>query len=208
MRAPPPARPDPEVSEGRGPSSSSWRSSFCAEMPAGHPPSKLKSRGERGHDGTDRARPGPVLVLGEVASFEAVVTGARDTTYEASSEAGNIQPFGGCRAERPMRMGFNIEPPGGVESGRFGWVTVDPVGPGVTGSFPFETASFWYPRLGAPSQTTFEGPGTLEITRHDARADARRRSGRLVARGLTDASGASVDVEVAFDLGGSCGIEK
>jgi hypothetical protein len=58
------------------------------------------------------------------------------------------------------------------------------IDPGHTGTFPPDSVSYWYPRMGLPSQTTYVGPGTLEITAHDARPDSRDLVGRIPAGGI------------------------
>lgn len=155
----------------------------------------------------DTRRDGPALALGEVASFNATVSGAKDTTYEGSSAAGDIEAFGGCSASSPLRLGFNLADGDSTYLARFRADTKQLLEPGETGTFDVESASFWYRRTGLPSRTTFEGTGTLEITHHEARRGARRMHGRLVAGGLEDGHGDVVSIEAQFELGVSCGIE-
>jgi len=146
-----------------------------------------------------------VLRLGEIASVTAIVSGARDTTYEGSTAEGNVSPAGGCRSDGALRLGFTFQRLDGTPAGAFRWTASTKVEAGATGSFPVDSASFWYPRLGSRARTTYWGSGSLEISRHDARPDARRMTGRLVAQGLEDAGGETVDLDVSFDIGGSCG---
>jgi len=146
-----------------------------------------------------------VLALGEIASVTAIVSGARDTTYEGSTAGGNVRPAGGCRSDGTLRLGFTFEGSDGTPTGAFRWTASTKVETGATGTFPVDSASYWYPRLGSRSRTTFWGGGSLEISRHDARPEARRMTGRLVAQGLTDGGGEAVDIDVSFDIGGSCG---
>lgn len=150
---------------------------------------------------------GPALAFGEVGSFTATVSGAKDTTYRGSTAAGNIESSGSCGEDTPLRVGFNLTGADGTKSGRFQVVTDRILEAEETGSFPVETVSFWYARAGLPPRVTFRGPGTLDITGHDARPGARRMEGRLVARGLEDSRGDKVDVEAEFALGLSCGAE-
>lgn len=96
----------------------------------------------------------------------------------------------------------------GDQSARFMVETDEILQPGGIGTFPVETASFWYRRMGLPSQMTFEGTGTLEVTRHVAQRGARRMEGRLIASGLEDSRGDRVDVEAEFAVGLSCGVES
>ncbi|MFW6084109.1 MAG: hypothetical protein ACODAA_02750 [Gemmatimonadota bacterium] len=149
----------------------------------------------------------PALSLGEIESFTATVSGAKDTTYEGSSASGNIEPGGGCSESSPLRIGFTLSDAQGDESARFSAETDEILEPAETGTLPVEIASFWYRRMGLPSRMTFEGTGTLEITRHEAWQGARRMEGRLVARGLEDGRGDRVDVEARFAVGLSCGVE-
>lgn len=156
---------------------------------------------------TDTLRDAPALALGEVTSFNATVSGAKDTAYEGGSADGDIEAFGGCSATSPLRLGFNLTDADSTYLARFRADTGQLLQPGETGTFDVERASFWYRRTGLPSRTTFEGTGTLAITRHDARRGARRMHGRLVAEGLEDGHGDVVNIEVQFELGLSCGIE-
>jgi hypothetical protein len=147
------------------------------------------------------------LGLGEVGSFTGTLMGAKDETYEGSSAAGNVEFFGSCDDDVPLRVGFNVTDADGVQVARFQGRTDEILEAGETGSFPVHSASAWYQRMGLPSRTTFEGEGTVEITRHDARRGARLMRGLLSARGLEDSRGETVDMEVEFEVGLSCGVE-
>lgn len=150
----------------------------------------------------------PALALGEIESISATVTGAKDTTYDGSTADGNVEPGGGCSESSPLRIGFNVLDAEGDEVASLSAETDEILAPGETGTFPVQAARFWYMRFGLPSRTTFEGSGILEITRHDARRDARRMEGRLVARGLEDSRGDRVDLEARFAIGLSCGVHQ
>lgn len=147
----------------------------------------------------------PPLRVGEIASVTTILTGARDTTFEGSSAAGNVQPGGGCRSDQMLRMSFTFMPPDHSSESRVSWEVGSPMDPGATGTFSVESVSYWDSRMGLPSQNAFQGSGTLELTRHDAGPGPRRMTGRLVAEGLSERSGQTVDVDVSFDIGGSCG---
>ena len=150
---------------------------------------------------------GPRLRVGEILSVTAAITGARDTIYEGSTAEGNVEPGGGCRSDQILKMGFTFIAPEHVSESWVRWDVGSPMEPGATGTFDVEWVAYWYPGLGLPSRNTFEGSGSLEITRHDAgRTGGRRMAGRLIATGLQDIDGNGVDVDVSFDMGGSCGM--
>jgi hypothetical protein len=147
------------------------------------------------------------LGLGEVGSFTGTLMGAKDTTYQGSNAAGNVEFFGSCDDDVPLRVGFNVTDADGMLVARFQGRTDEILEEGETGSFPVQSASAWYQRMGLPSRMTFQGSGTMEITRHEARRGARLLQGRLVGQGREDSRGETADMEVEFEVGLSCGAE-
>ncbi len=97
--------------------------------------------------------------------------------------------MGGCRSDQVLRMGFTFFPPDGSSESRIRWDVGAPMEPGATGTFPVESVSYWYPDLGVPSRSSFQGSGTLDITRHEAGPGGRRMTGHLVAAGLEGPNG-------------------
>jgi hypothetical protein len=185
---------------------SACQAGFAQDAPteAASSPDQIAERPARPRSATSAQ----VLAVGEIASVIAIVSGARDTTYEGSTAAGNVRPAGGCRSDGTLRLGFTFEASDRTPTGAFRWTASTKVETGATGTFPVDSASYWYPRLGSRSRTTYWGAGSLEISRHDARPQARRMTGRLVAQGLTDSGGEAVDIDVSFDIGGSCGVSN
>ena len=148
------------------------------------------------------------LAPGEVGALRAMLSGTKDTTYQGSTADGSVEFFGSCDDDVPLRVGFNVKDSDGNQVARFQGRTDRMLEPGQTGSFPVETATAWYKRMGLPSRMTFEGRGNIEISLHDARRGSRRMTGVLMASGLEDSRGDLIDVEVEFDVGLSCGLEE
>lgn len=152
---------------------------------------------------------GAAPAAGEVGAFTARIAGSHDTLYTAEA-ATRVDPATNCAIDRPARFSFMVYGEGGDRdiTGRFRAITGTVLGPGQTGSFRADTVAFWYPRFGLPSRTTYRGHGTLEITYHDASADSPRLVGRIVGRDMRDAKGEAVELDLAFDMGRSCGVEQ
>lgn len=171
--------------------------------------------GEPSTSGTEVPRPGEAPqrdapsgsapMPAEVSSFTARITGTRDTLYERSAAA-KIEAATNCASDRPTRISFAVTDDEDLPT-RFRAITGVVLEPGQTGSFRADTVTYWYPRFGLPSQTTYRGHGTLEITHHEASQDAPRLVGRIVGEDMRDSKGEAVEVEVNFDVGWSCGFE-
>lgn len=173
------------------------------ETPAAGASDQVENRDVGSTSGARRSGPpGPIVV----DSFRAVVSGARDTTYQGSTANGDVEAATNCILEKPARISFTTSPGDEPSASRFRAITGSVIDPGQTGTFPADTVTYWYPRMGLPSQTTYTGTGALEITRHDAHPDSRRMTGRITGDDLADSRGGQVDVEVEFDLAWSCGM--
>lgn len=160
----------------------------------------------RSGEAPDREAPtGSAPAPDVVNSFTARITGTRDTLYEGIAAA-KVEAATNCATDRPTRISFTVTDEEDLPA-RFRAITEVVLEPGQTGSFRADTVTYWYPRFGLPSQTTYRGHGTLEITHHEASRDAPRLVGRIVGEGLRDSKGEAVEVEVEFDVGWSCGFE-
>ncbi len=87
-------------------------------------------------------------------------------------------------------------------------MTKDPIAAGQTGAIRFDWLDVSFLTRDIDS-LFFKGPGTLEITRHDAAPGRRRMTGVMRGEGLKgnqEAAGKSLDARFEFDLNFSCGI--
>jgi hypothetical protein len=125
------------------------------------------ARGDEAGGGASERRSGPPGPI-PVDSFSAVVSGARDTTYEGSTAAGDVEAATNCILERPARISFTTSPGDEPSASRFRAITGSVINPGQTGTFRADSISYRHPRFGIASETTYVGPGMLEITAHDA----------------------------------------
>ncbi len=176
-----------------------------AEPTEGQSASEAAQSAEPTKSAPQDASDGPPLRVGEIASVTATVSGAQDTTFVGNSQAGNVQPGGGCRSDQMLQMSFTFAPPDHSSESRISWEVGAPMDPGATGTFSVESVSYWHSGMGLPSRHSYQGSGTLELTRHDAGPGPRRMTGRLIGTTLRQRSGHTVDVDVSFDIGGSCG---
>jgi len=142
-----------------------------------------------------------------IRSAKLSVSGAIEGRWEAPNND-RTYLLGNCDPEVFANFSIHFSPPGYV------WISVtllgDAIQPGQTGLVPLSWVSVDFVEEGEEKDPLFfKGPGTFEITLHNASPENRRMQGIIKATGLQTYMGAeeqAIDAEFEFDMDFSCGV--
>ena len=145
--------------------------------------------------------------------FRIIATG----DIESATHVPSFQLMASCDGSNRAQLGFYEGNLSSEDYIQFSVTTADVVGTGQTSTFELSEivwdngmipAENMPPELNILAPNRFQGTtGTLELTAHSARHSNRYMEGVIRASGLSNRPGQVIDIEAAFRMEWSCGIE-